>query len=158
MKDTVKIQKGNTKMVAHRGLSGIETENTAAAFIAAANRSYYGIETDIHKTADGQFVCMHDDNAKRVSGKRCNILKKTLKEVSAIRLKNFHEGVGPRCDLVPPSLEAVEESIDRAMNGETEEDFDDDFEDGGEEDFDEDFDEEFDDEEVYDDSFEDEEN
>ena len=60
--------------------------------------------------------------------------------------------------VVPPSLEAVEESIDRAMNGETEEDFDDDFEDGGEEDFDEDFDEEFDDEEVYDDSFEDEEN
>ncbi|MBO7206379.1 MAG: DNA-directed RNA polymerase subunit beta, partial [Kiritimatiellae bacterium] len=59
--------------------------------------------------------------------------------------------------VVPPSLEAVEESIDRELNGE-DEDFEDDFEDG-EEDFDEEFDdEEFEDEEVYDDSFEDEEN
>lgn len=105
MLDTVKLQKLNVKMVAHRGLSGIETENTAAAFIAAGNRSYYGIETDIHKTADGKFVCMHDDNAKRVSGKRCNILKKTLKEASAIKLKDFYCGTGPRCDLVPPALE-----------------------------------------------------
>ncbi|MBR6795459.1 MAG: DNA-directed RNA polymerase subunit beta, partial [Clostridia bacterium] len=58
---------------------------------------------------------------------------------------------------VPPSLEAVEESIDREMSGETDEDFDDDFEDGDEADLDEEFDEEFEDEEVYDDSFEDDE-
>ena len=41
--DTVKIIKGKTKLIAHRGLSGIETENTAAAFVAAGNRDYYGI-------------------------------------------------------------------------------------------------------------------
>ena len=40
--NTIKIQKNLTKIVAHRGLSGIETENTNAAFIAAGNRSYYG--------------------------------------------------------------------------------------------------------------------
>jgi glycerophosphoryl diester phosphodiesterase len=37
--DTIKIAKNNVKMVAHRGLSAIELENTNAAFIAAANRS-----------------------------------------------------------------------------------------------------------------------
>ena len=57
--DTVKINKRNTQLVAHRGLSGIETENTNAAFVAAGNRSYYGIETDVHRTADGKFIIYH---------------------------------------------------------------------------------------------------
>ena len=47
MRDTVKIDKRGVRLIAHRGLSGIEQENTCAAFIAAANReSYYGIETN----------------------------------------------------------------------------------------------------------------
>lgn len=54
-------------MIAHRGLSGIERENTNAAFVAAGNRSYYGIETDVHKTADGQFIIIHDEQTGRVS-------------------------------------------------------------------------------------------
>ena len=37
--DTVKIDAKSTKMIAHRGVSGIERENTAAAFVAAGNRS-----------------------------------------------------------------------------------------------------------------------
>jgi hypothetical protein len=53
--NTIKFEKRNTLVVAHRGLSGIERENTNSAFVAAGNRSYYGIETDIHKTADGRF-------------------------------------------------------------------------------------------------------
>ena len=55
-------------MIAHRGLSGLERENTYPAFIAAGNRSYFGIETDIHKTADGEFVVIHDETTERVSG------------------------------------------------------------------------------------------
>ena len=66
--NTIKITKNSTKLVAHRGLSGIEKENTNAAFVAAGNRSYYGIETDIHRTADGRFVVCHDDDLKRVAG------------------------------------------------------------------------------------------
>ena len=46
--DTLKLDKGSIKMIAHRGLSGIERENTAAAFVAAGNHSYFGIETDVH--------------------------------------------------------------------------------------------------------------
>ena len=56
--DTVKINVSDleTKIIAHRGLSGIETENSIAAFIAAANRSYFGIETDVHVTKDNKFI------------------------------------------------------------------------------------------------------
>lgn len=64
--DSIKVKSGKTLMIAHRGLSGIELENTNAAFIAAGNRSYYGIETDVHKTSDGKFVVFHDDNTGRL--------------------------------------------------------------------------------------------
>ena len=64
---TVKIKSGDVKIIAHRGLSGLERENTVPAFVAAGKRSYFGIETDIHKTADGKFVVIHDETTKRVS-------------------------------------------------------------------------------------------
>lgn len=65
--DTIKIEGHKPKMIAHRGLSGIELENTYPAFVAAANRSYFGIETDVHVTADGKFVVIHDETTERVS-------------------------------------------------------------------------------------------
>lgn len=65
--NTIKCNKKRAKMIAHRGLSGIERENTNAAFVAAGNRSYFGIETDVHKTADGRFVIIHDETTQRVS-------------------------------------------------------------------------------------------
>lgn len=64
--DTIKVEGASAKFIAHRGLSGIETENTVAAFLAAANRSYYGIETDVHLTKDGKFILIHDDRTKRL--------------------------------------------------------------------------------------------
>ena len=41
--DTVKIERGTCRMIAHRGASALEAENTVAAFVAAANRSYWGL-------------------------------------------------------------------------------------------------------------------
>ena len=38
--DTIKINSNGVKIIAHRGLSGIEKENTCPAFVAAGNRSY----------------------------------------------------------------------------------------------------------------------
>ena len=102
--NTVKFDKKNTLVVAHRGLSGIETENTNAAFVAAGNRSYYGIETDIHRTLDGKFVVCHDDSLKRVGGE--NIL---VEEVTLDTLLNFvlfdKDGTKNRADIRPTTLE-----------------------------------------------------
>ena len=64
--NTVKIDKFFRGMVAHRGLSGIETENTIPAFIAAANRSYFGIECDVHASKDGRIIVTHDDTLLRL--------------------------------------------------------------------------------------------
>ena len=65
--DTIRIDAKHVKMVAHRGVSGLERENTCPAFVAAGNRSYFGVETDVHVTKDGQFVIIHDETTDRVS-------------------------------------------------------------------------------------------
>ncbi len=71
--NTIKIDSKNVKMIAHRGLSGLERENTNPAFVAAGNRSYFGIETDVHKTLDGRFVVIHDEDTSRVTDGKINI-------------------------------------------------------------------------------------
>lgn len=102
--NTVKFKKGDVRVIAHRGLSGIERENTNAAFVAAGNRSYYGIETDIHRTLDGGFVISHDDDLYRVSGERISVENVTLKVLENIVLYD-KDGTKSRGDLRPCTLE-----------------------------------------------------
>ena len=90
--ETVAFENGNVKMIAHRGLSGLEVENTDSAFISAGERSYYGIETDIRRTADGNFVICHDDTVKRLSGQDIAVESSTLAELLSIPLLPKREG------------------------------------------------------------------
>lgn len=102
--DTIKFEKKNTRVVAHRGLSGIEVENTNSAFVAAGNRSHWGIETDIYKTADGKFVIGHDDNYKRLSGEEIFLEKETLERLREVVFFD-KDGTKNRVDLRPATLE-----------------------------------------------------
>lgn len=102
--DTVKFNKRNTLMVAHRGLSGLERENTAAAFIAAANRTYYGIETDIYRTLDGKFVICHDSALLRLVGEDVSVESLTLDTIQSLVLYDTY-GTKTRADLRLPTLE-----------------------------------------------------
>lgn len=102
--NTKKFEKKQVKLVAHRGLSGIETENTNAAFVAAGNRSYYGIETDVHKTADGKFVLGHDNNYKRISGSGLVIQENPLSKLQRIVFYD-KDGTKNRKDLRPTTLD-----------------------------------------------------
>lgn len=102
--DTIKVNHGLTKMVAHRGLSGIEKENTLSAFVAAGNRSYFGIETDVHRTKDGQFVVFHDDTTTRVALDSMTIEETTFETLRGLRLTDI-DGVRGRADLIIPTLD-----------------------------------------------------
>lgn len=105
MNDTIKLEnKGHTRIIAHRGMSGLEPENTHAAFVAAGNRSFYGIESDAHKTADGKYVMMHDANTLRMSGDNIEIANATYETLRSLRLKQ-KDGKRGRTDLRIPSLE-----------------------------------------------------
>ena len=86
--DTVKINNGNTKMVAHRGSPWLEVENTDAAFEAAGQRSYFAIEADLRKTADGEFVICHDPDLKRLAWQNIHVESSTLEELLVIPLKD----------------------------------------------------------------------
>ena len=86
--NTVGFSKNKVKVVAHRGLSGIECENTCAAFVAAANRSYWGIETDVHVTKDGKIIVFHDDLTERMAGKKKTVEKTKYSYLKKLLLKN----------------------------------------------------------------------
>ena len=52
------------KFIAHRGLSKEAYQNTVRAFtLAAEDPDVFGIETDVWVTADGRFICMHDEDS-----------------------------------------------------------------------------------------------
>ena len=104
MNNTIKIDKGSVLMVAHRGVSGLEKENTVAAFVAAGNRSYFGIETDVHRTADGQFLVIHDDNTARVAIDRLVVEESTFDTLRGITLCDM-DGKKGRSDLRIPTLQ-----------------------------------------------------
>lgn len=102
--NTVKFDKKNVLVVAHRGLSGIERENTNAAFVAAGNRSYYGIETDFRRTADGKFIISHDQSLKRVSGEDIDVEAVSLATAQSVVLFD-KDDTKNRADLRPATLE-----------------------------------------------------
>ena len=103
--NTIKINKEHVHMIAHRGLSGLEKENTCAAFVAAGNReSYFGIETDVHRTADGQFVVFHDDNTARVGVDSLVIEDSSFETLRKLQLTDI-DGKRGRSDLLIPTLE-----------------------------------------------------
>ena len=102
--NTIKFNKQNVLVVAHRGLSGIEKENTNSAFVAAGNRSYYGIETDIRRTADGRFIVNHDGALTRVAGENVPVEEVSLAVSQSVILFD-KDGSKDRADLRPCTLE-----------------------------------------------------
>ncbi len=103
--NTIKFEnKGCIKMVAHRGVSGLEHENTCPAFIAAGVKSYYGIETDVHVTADGKYIIIHDDDLKRIAGLDMVVRESLFEDLRAVKLLDTDKQTA-RADLFLPSLD-----------------------------------------------------
>src|SRR5512142_834438 len=73
---------GPPLLVAHRGGAGLAPENTLPAFLSA--RDDWGadmIELDIHLTADGQVVVIHDPVVDRTTDGSGPVAAKTLAEL-----------------------------------------------------------------------------
>jgi glycerophosphoryl diester phosphodiesterase len=88
-------------VIAHRGASGYEYENSRAAFRAAKARGADAIELDIHAAADGVLFVHHDEVVSGV-----HITRSAAAQVRALRLPNG-ESV--------PSLEDALGVIDPAL-------------------------------------------
>lgn len=105
--NTYQIKKNNTKMIAHRGLSKIECENTIAAFIAACNRSYFGTECDIHLTKDKVFVLSHDHNTQRLSSVDKVISESTFVELQEVTLYEYGTNIQKQYLKIPSLAEYI---------------------------------------------------
>ena len=71
-------------VIAHRGASGYELENSLAAFRAAGPRGADAVELDIHSSADGEIFVHHDERI--ADGPQ--ISRSTVAELTQIRLTN----------------------------------------------------------------------
>ena len=76
--------KRTTKVWAHRGASGYRPENTLEAFELAIRQGADGIEMDVHTSADGELIVMHDENVDRVTDGTGLIKDSTPAEPSGI--------------------------------------------------------------------------
>ena len=114
--DTIKLYTGKTQMVAHAGLMGMESANTNAGFIAAGNRSYWGVECDVRVAKDGM-VIIHNPTTAGVSPVELSVEDHTVAELQSIPLydRPFFYGMEEygltpgstevRADLRIPTLE-----------------------------------------------------
>ena len=67
--------------IAHRGASGIAPENTIAAFKKAIEIGVDAVELDLHGTADGEVVVIHDASLDRTTNGHGPINQATLETV-----------------------------------------------------------------------------
>lgn len=76
----------SVKYIAHRGCPRRELENTVESFIAAGNRKYYGIESDVTMISDGNVIIYHDDDLKRLAGISKQTRELTIEDAKLIKL------------------------------------------------------------------------
>jgi glycerophosphoryl diester phosphodiesterase len=76
-----------TKIIAHRGFSGIAPENTIIAFQKAIECGADFIELDVHKTKDDSIVVIHDATVDRTSsnGMKGSIAEMTFRDLSGVK-------------------------------------------------------------------------
>ncbi|MGF1667189.1 MAG: glycerophosphodiester phosphodiesterase [Acidimicrobiia bacterium] len=97
--------------IAHRGSRILWPENTMVAFQGAVSLGYTWLETDIHLTANGVVVCLHDHTLDRTTSATGPVAGRTFAELADVDAGHHHapeEGHPFRgAGAVIPSLEEV---------------------------------------------------
>ena len=83
-----------TKVWAHRGASGYRPENTLEAFELAIRQGADGIELDVHTSADGELIVMHDETVDRVTDGTGLIKDMTLAQLKELKVSTPAEPTG----------------------------------------------------------------
>jgi len=72
------------RVIGHRGACGLAPENTVASFRKAAELGVRWVEFDVHLSADGVPVVIHDDTVNRTTSGRGKVAALTLAELQAL--------------------------------------------------------------------------
>lgn len=78
-------------IIAHRGASGYEPENTIAAFEKALKMRVDGIELDVHVSADDQIVVIHDESLDRTTNALGEIRSLHFSTIRETRIAEEHQ-------------------------------------------------------------------
>ncbi len=97
----------NRRVVAHRGFTRNEVENTLGALCAAVDLGVSAIEFDVRATADGMWVVHHDADLSRIYGQPHRIADHSLESLTAaapiltleMALQIFHSGCRPMIEI-----------------------------------------------------------
>ncbi len=73
---------------AHRGGGAEAPENSMTAFAHAVAVGFVYLETDVHLSADGVLMALHDDRLERVSNGRGRVSDYTASELAGLRLRD----------------------------------------------------------------------
>ncbi|MGX1268183.1 glycerophosphodiester phosphodiesterase [Streptomyces phaeoluteigriseus] len=92
----------NLLTIGHRGVMGVEPENTLRSFVAAERAGLDAVELDLHLSKDGALVVMHDTDVDRTTDGSGPIADHTLAELRAL-----DAGLGERVPLFEEVLAAV---------------------------------------------------
>lgn len=79
------------QLIAHRGASGHAPENTMAAFTLAAAMGAAAFELDVHLCRDGEPAVIHDDDLKRVAGRKVRVRDLSWAELSQIDVGSWFD-------------------------------------------------------------------
>ncbi|MDC0766957.1 glycerophosphodiester phosphodiesterase [Streptomyces sp. HD] len=96
----------NFLTIGHRGVMGVEPENTLRSFVAAQQAGLDVIELDLHLSKDGALVVMHDTDVDRTTDGTGPIADKTLAE-----LRSLDAGRGERVPVFEEVLDAVKSPL-----------------------------------------------
>lgn len=87
---TRKLAQAKPAVIAHRGASGSHPENTAAAFREAVRLRVEAIELDVHRSADGALIVIHDDTVDRTSDGAGPVAALTLPQIKTLDAGAWH--------------------------------------------------------------------
>ncbi|MEU8659651.1 glycerophosphodiester phosphodiesterase [Actinoplanes philippinensis] len=100
---------------AHRGGAADGDENTAEAFRRAVDMGYRYVETDVHATADGVPVVIHDAELDRVAGQPARVADLTWADLSSVRVGGA--AAVPRLDEVLDAWPGIRFNVDVKADG-----------------------------------------
>jgi glycerophosphoryl diester phosphodiesterase len=81
-------RKKNTFLIAHRGATDLEPENTLKAFEVAIELGADFIEFDVRKTKDEEIVIMHDPGVFRTTHRFGLVKRLNLKKIKSLNVGN----------------------------------------------------------------------
>ncbi len=93
-------------VIAHRGYSSVAPENTLSAFRLGWEAGADGIECDVHLTADGEVVCIHDFDTDRVGDQSCEIAETDWETLRSIDVGAW-KGEKWRGEPIPKLSDAI---------------------------------------------------